>query len=220
MHDAVALSTREQLGARLHCALNARLDALGVILRDDRPDKGRLVERIALLERRHLCRQKIAHLFVHLFVHENALNTILPLFSRRKRQKCVKSVLKCAPDAALSALVVRAKHDALGHRLGIGILIDDHRRVSAKLKHALFLARLCLEVVPDARRSREGKDLYAIIGDEQVAGGARAGEHREGAGRQRRRGKDLGEEERAHGRVRRGCAESERGDEQSEHAHA
>ncbi len=100
-------------------------------------------------------------------------------------------------DAALARLIKGAKDDPLDGILDVGILVDDHCGIAAKLQHHLLLAGSGLEVPADARGPREGEELQPIVPREEIGAVPARGEDRKGALGKLGLGQHLADDDRA-----------------------
>ena len=175
------VSAHERLSALGDGTGHEPLDTRAVRLRDERPDVGLGVHRIA----GHHPGERIAQRGDAVVVHR-----ALEVDARRG-------------GAVLSRVVRRAQGDRVGHRAEVGVAEHDHRRLAPELEvhalHALHgpahhgLARL--------RRARDADHVDLAVGDERLADLGVAGHHVEQPGGKPRLDGQLGKPQR---RARRG----------------
>ena len=130
--------------------LDPALDPLGLVLVDQRRHVGRLVERVAHLERLDERDELLHERVVHRPVHDDALHR----------------------DADLAGVGEPAGHDALHGEVEVGVVVDDGRRVVAQLERDHLHAGVARDLPPHRRAAGEAHHVGALVGDHQVADGA------------------------------------------------
>ena len=151
------------------------LDALGRPGVDQRPDVGRLVERIAGLERFRAACELAREVVVQRRVDVHTLHG----------------------DARLARVAEAAENDSLERVVDVGVLVHDHGRVAAELERDALAPGTRLQAPADRRAAGEREQLDPVVIDERPSRLGRARQHRDRVLRPARLEQDPAELERA-----------------------
>mmetsp|Transcript_7672 Transcript_7672/g.28756 ORF Transcript_7672/g.28756 Transcript_7672/m.28756 type:complete len:312 (+) Transcript_7672:1585-2520(+) len=149
------VTTNENLCSIFHSLLHPVVASLSIILRNERSNKGLVIEWISRFEVLRLFNEYFCESVENMFVSIDALHR----------------------DATLTALIECTMNESIGDVIEFNLLIHNARSISAQFENDSLLATLFLEFPSNLGRSSKGHARDALIGGEQVCSVTRTWKH-------------------------------------------